>query len=135
MDAIDRADSAALVAPIAAVLAEIDGVPVIADPTTVRRRSRDFFWYSPILTAQLAGKSADVVVTPRNEEDVIRVARACVRHGVPLTPRGAGTGNYGQAVPLQRGVLIDFSAMDKILWSKPGVVRVVNSIAVRGNVY
>ncbi len=124
MGAIDRPDSAALAAPIAAVLAEIDGVPVIADPTTVRRRSRDFFWYSPILSVQLSGKSADIIVTPRNEEDVIRVARACVRHGVPLTPRGAGTGNYGQAVPLQRGVLIDFSAMDKILWSKPGALSV-----------
>jgi FAD/FMN-containing dehydrogenase len=82
-------------APIAALLAQIDGVPVIAEPTVVRRRSRDFFWYSPILNAQLAGKSADVIVTPRNEEEVIRVARACVRCGAPLTPRGGGTGNYG----------------------------------------
>ena len=111
-------------APIAALLAQIDGVPVIAEPTIVRRRSRDFFWYSPILNAQLAGKSADFIVTPRNEEEVVRVARACVRCGVPLTPRGGGTGNYGQAVPLERGVLIDFSAMDRILWSKPGALRV-----------
>ena len=55
---------------------------------------------------------------------VIRIARACVRHGVALTPRGGGTGNYGQAVPLHGGVLIDFSAMTKILWSTPGVFRV-----------
>src|SRR5260370_170587 len=109
---------------LAALLAEIDGVPVIADPTLVRRRSRDFFWYSPILNEQLAGKAADVVVTPRNEEDVVRVARACARHGVALTPRGGGTGNYGQAVPLAGGVLIDFSAMSTLLWNKPGVLRV-----------
>jgi FAD/FMN-containing dehydrogenase len=124
MSAADQPKPRASAERIAALLAQIDGVPVIVDPTTVRRRSRDFFWYSPILNAQLAGKSADVIVTPRNEEDVIRIARACVRCGVPLTPRGAGTGNYGQAVPLERGVLIDFSAMDKILWSKAGVVRV-----------
>jgi FAD/FMN-containing dehydrogenase len=106
------------------LLQEIGDVPVIAEPTMVRRRSRDFFWYSPILNAQLNGKSADIVVTPRDEADVIRIARACARHGVALTPRGGGTGNYGQAVPLHGGVLIDFSAMTKIVWSKPGALRV-----------
>jgi FAD/FMN-containing dehydrogenase len=78
---------------IAALRAEIDGVPVIDEPLLVRRRSRDFFWYSPILNEQLSGKSAEIVVVPRDEDDVIRIARACVRHGLPLTPRGGGTGN------------------------------------------
>jgi FAD/FMN-containing dehydrogenase len=110
--------------PLAALIAEIDGVPVVTDPQIVRRRSRDFFWYSPILNEQLAGKSAEIVVTPRDEADVIRVARACVRHGVPLTPRGGGTGNYGQAVPLHGGVLIDFTSMNKILWTRPGALGV-----------
>jgi FAD/FMN-containing dehydrogenase len=106
------------------LLQEIGDIPVIVEPTMVRRRSRDFFWYSPILNEALNGKSAEIVVTPRDEADVIRIARACARHGAPLTPRGGGTGNYGQAVPLHGGVLIDFSAMTKILWSKPGVLRV-----------
>ena len=35
----------------------------------VRLRSRDYFWYSPVLNKQLHGKSADVVATPRNEAD------------------------------------------------------------------
>jgi FAD/FMN-containing dehydrogenase len=110
---------------LAAFLAEIGDVPTIADPQVVRRRSRDFFWYSPILNAELHGKSADVIVTPRHEADVIAIARAAARHGVPLTPRGGGTGNYGQAVPLQGGALVDFSTMmNHILWDKPGVLRV-----------
>ncbi|HLW90260.1 MAG TPA: FAD-binding oxidoreductase [Roseiarcus sp.] len=109
---------------LAAFLADIGDAPVIAEPQVVRRRSRDFFWYSPILNEQLHGKSADVVVLPRNEADVIAIARAAARHGVALTPRGGGTGNYGQAVPLHGGALIDFSGMSRILWSKPGVVRV-----------
>ena len=124
MKAADQPERGALTEPVAALLAQIDGVPAVTDPTTVRRRSRDFFWYSPILNAQLAGKSADVVVTPRDEADVIRVARACVRSGMPLTARGGGTGNYGQAVPLEGGVLIDFSAMNAVLGSKPGALRV-----------
>jgi FAD/FMN-containing dehydrogenase len=109
---------------VAAVLEEIDGLPVLTEPTLVRRRSRDFFWYSPILNEELAGKSADFVAIPRDEEDVIRIARACARHNLPLTPRGAGTGNYGQAVPLHGGALVDFSAMSRILWNRPGALRV-----------
>ena len=90
----------------------------------VRRRSRDFFWYSPILNEQLDGKSADVLVTPRDEADVVRVAALCARHRVPLTVRAGGTGNYGQAVPLQGGVLLDITKLDAIEWTKPGQVRV-----------
>ncbi|MGA2042834.1 MAG: FAD-binding oxidoreductase [Roseiarcus sp.] len=124
---LDPAEEAALGAArerLPALLAEIDGVPVTTERSAVRRRSRDFFWYSPILAAQLTGKSADIVATPRDEADVVRIARACARHGVALTPRGGGTGNYGQAVPLRGGVLIDFSAMTRILWSRSGVVGV-----------
>ena len=58
---------------IAALLADLGDVPVITETTTVRRRSRDYFWYSPILNAQLHGLSADVVAMPRNEADVISV--------------------------------------------------------------
>ena len=44
------------------LLAAIEGVPTVTDPVAVRRRSRDFFWYSPILNQQLAAKSADILV-------------------------------------------------------------------------
>ena len=36
-------------------------VPLVSEAQIVRRRSRDFFWYSPILNAQLHGKSADII--------------------------------------------------------------------------
>src|SRR5438128_5454543 len=61
---------------IAALLEDIAGVPVVADPVAVKRRSRDFFWYSPVLNQQLQRKFADVVVCPRDEADVIRVVAA-----------------------------------------------------------
>jgi FAD/FMN-containing dehydrogenase len=110
--------------PIAALRDDIAGVPVIDDPVAVRRRSRDFFWYSPVLNKQLHNKSADIVVCPRDEGDVVRVAAACARHRVPITPRGAGTGNYGQAVPLAGGVLLDLTALAAVEWHRPGLVRV-----------
>lgn len=104
-------------------VAEIGDVPVETDPVSLRRRSRDFFWYSPVLNQQLHGKAADLIVAPRDEAEVIRVAAACARHRIPLTVRAGGTGNYGQAVPLSGGVLLDINALDRIEWHKGGLAR------------
>jgi FAD/FMN-containing dehydrogenase len=107
-----------------ALIVDWGDVPTVTDIKVVRRRSRDFFWYSPILNEQLSGKSAEVLVIPRDEVDVVRVAAACARHRVPLTVRAGGTGNYGQAVPLAGGVLLDITELSAIEWVKPGVIRV-----------
>src|SRR3954454_3694054 len=109
---------------VTALVAQLGDIPTVTESKVVRRRSRDFFWYSPILNEQLDGKSADVLVTPRDEADVVRVAALCARHRVPLTVRAGGTGNYGQAVPLEGGVLLDITKLDAIEWMKPGQVRV-----------
>jgi FAD/FMN-containing dehydrogenase len=108
---------------LTALVADLGDVPVVTDSKIVRRRSRDFFWYSPILNEQLDGKSADLIVAPRDEADVVRVAAACARHRVPLTVRAGGTGNYGQAVPLQGGVLLDITALAAVEWTRPGMIR------------
>jgi FAD/FMN-containing dehydrogenase len=102
---------------------DLGDVPIVTEASAVRRRSRDFFWYSPILNASLHGKSADIIVAPRTEADVIKTAALCATRRIPLTSRGAGTGNYGQAVPLEGGVLLDLSGLDRIVWWKPGVGR------------
>lgn len=109
--------------PLGGFLAEIAGVEATTDPVDRKRRSRDFFWYSPILYQSLKDKSADVVVTPRNEAEVIRVAAACARHRLPLTVRGGATGNYGQCVPMEGGVVLDMAQLNRIEWQKPGLVR------------
>ena len=109
---------------MAALIADLGDIPVITEEKVVRKRSRDFFWYSPILNEELAKKSADIVALPRDEADVFRIAAACAKHRVPLTPRGGATGNYGQAVPIHGGVLLDMNALDAIEWVKPGHVRV-----------
>lgn len=109
---------------LASLVADLGDIPTVTDPKIVRRRSRDFFWYSPILNEQLDGKSADLIVTPRDEADVVRVAAACARHRVPLTVRAGGTGNYGQMVPLQGGVLLDVMALAAVEWTRPGMMRV-----------
>jgi FAD/FMN-containing dehydrogenase len=104
--------------------AELGDIPVITEPALVRQKSRDFFWYSPILKAQLNRKSAELVVCPRNEADVIATVALCARHRVPLTVRGGGTGNYGQAVPLHGGVVMDMLALDRVLSLEDGLLIV-----------
>ena len=66
----------------------------------------------------------DVVVRPANEAEVLKAAEVCVKFKAPLTVRGAGTGNYGQCVPLQGGVILDLSKMQTVKWVKPGLACV-----------
>ena len=54
-------------AAIDLLLRDLDGIAVETQPQRVRRRSRDFYWYSPILKRQLDHVTADAVVTPRDE--------------------------------------------------------------------
>jgi FAD/FMN-containing dehydrogenase len=80
----------------------------------VERLSKDFYWYSPILKKQLEDKFADAVVQPINVDEIRNVLRFCYEHNIPVTPRGAGTGNYGQAIPLDGGIVLDLSRMNGI---------------------
>ena len=99
-------------AELAAVLG--DGSRVICQRALVETLSRDFYWYSPVLRKQLDGKFADFVAKPVNGAEILAILRYCYRQDLPVTIRGAGTGNYGQAVPLRGGVILDLSSMDRI---------------------
>ncbi len=57
----------------------------------------------------------DAVVLPRDTADVAKLARFCNEHGVPLVPRGAGTGLSGGAIPVEGGVVVSFARMSRIL--------------------
>ncbi|MGA3088401.1 MAG: FAD-binding oxidoreductase [Terriglobales bacterium] len=91
-----------------------DDSRVLTQPQVVARLSRDFYWYSPVLRKQLDNKVGEVVVQLLTACEVQRVLRYCHEHDLPVTARGAGTGNYGQAVPLQGGVVLDLARMDRI---------------------
>lgn len=91
-----------------------DSARVLTAAAVLNRLSHDFYWYSPVLRPQLENKCADVVVQPLNTDEVIAVMRFAGQHGVPVTVRGAGTGNYGQCVPLDGGIVLDLALMDKL---------------------
>ncbi|MFN6499924.1 MAG: FAD-binding oxidoreductase [Nostoc sp. DedQUE01] len=102
----------------------LEGIEIITDPTQVAKLSHDYHTFSPVLVPKLEGKVGDIVVRPTSEAEVLKVAAACAKYRVPITVRGAGTGNYGQCVPLHGGVILDMTRIQKILWVKPGVARV-----------
>jgi FAD/FMN-containing dehydrogenase len=97
-----------------------DAGRVLTQPQVVERLSKDFYWYSPILKPQLEAKHADLVVQPVSADEICAVLRYCFAHDVPVTVRGAGTGNYGQAVPLKGGVVLDLQKMDRLLAMEEG---------------
>src|SRR5579859_4705843 len=101
---------------IAAALSEVvkDSARVLTAPQVLDRLSHDFYWYSPILRPQLAAKVAEVAVQPVDAEELKAIMLYARRHHVPITVRGSGTGNYGQCVPLEGGILMDLSLMDKL---------------------
>jgi FAD/FMN-containing dehydrogenase len=107
-----------------ALASELTGIEIITEPTQVAKLSLDYYHFSPVLQPKLSDKRGDLVVRPTSEAEVLQVAAVCVKHKVPLTVRGAGTGNYGQCVPLNGGVILDTTRMNAIRWIKPGLACV-----------
>jgi glycolate oxidase len=67
----------------------------------------------------------DAVVLPASTEEVAAVVRACRAHGVPVIPRGSGTGLAGGAVPILGGVMVSLTRMNRII-----EIDVANRVAV-----
>jgi FAD/FMN-containing dehydrogenase len=107
---------------IAAFRQAIGPIKCEDNPVLVRQKSRDFYWYSPILKHQLDHVVADLVVSPQNEGEIIKILAAAHRLKIPVTPRGSGTGNYGQAMPLSGGIVLNLADMNRVRAIKPGRV-------------
>lgn len=86
------------------------------------------------------------VVWPANAAQVAQILKACDNHRIPVTPRGAGTGLSGGALPVCGGVSLDMSRMNKILhidlenhqvMVEPGVINDVlrEAVAAHGLYY
>ena len=87
-----------------------------------------------------------VVVLPASTEEVVAVVRIAVEAGMPIVPRGAGTGLSGGALPVPGCLLLGFSRMKRILevnfddrWIRvePGVINldVSKEISAAGYYY
>jgi FAD/FMN-containing dehydrogenase len=101
-----------------------DRARVHTTPAMLDRLSHDFYWYSPVLRPLLAHKNGDVAVQPVSVDEILAVLRYAGEYGIPVTVRGAGTGNYGQCVPLEGGIVLDLSRMEKLEEITPDGVAV-----------
>lgn len=111
-----------MTANVAAAKAALSHLEIEENDAAIRSNSRDFFWYSPVLKARLDHVTADFVVRPKTEAEVIEVLKTCYDHDVPVTTRGAGTGNYGQAMPLAGGCVMHLKHLNKVREIYPGRV-------------
>jgi glycolate oxidase len=82
----------------------------------------------------------DIVLLPRTTSEISEVMKVCYKHKIPVTPRGAGTGLSGGALPSAGGVVISFERMNSIIEidernlqviTEPGVITEVLQDAVK----
>ena len=80
----------------------------------------------------LERRPPDAVVLPRSTDEVCALVRWARSKGIPVTPRGAGTGLAGGATTEQGGLSLSLNRMDKLLsvdearmfaWVQPGLVN------------
>ncbi|KAG5501551.1 hypothetical protein JKF63_03381 [Porcisia hertigi] len=70
-------------------------------------------------------------VTPTSVDEVAAVVKVCAAHKVPMTPRGAGTGVEGGAIPYAGGIVIDTTGLTRMefdvdnacVWAGAGVPK------------
>jgi FAD/FMN-containing dehydrogenase len=99
----------------AELMEELGPEAVLDDETARLSASTDWAHMSPVLEPMLPGGVADVVVRPADSAGIAAAVGAAHRNRVPVTVRGQGTGNYGQAIPLHGGLVIDTSRASRIV--------------------
>jgi glycolate oxidase len=82
----------------------------------------------------------DIVLRPGTAEEVSSILTICNEHHIPVTPRGAGTGLSGGALPYLGGVVLSTERLNKIIQidernlqvtTEPGVITEVLQDAVK----
>jgi glycolate oxidase len=101
---------------------------IVVDPDVLASLSHDEAEWAP------TGRAA-AAVRARSETEVQQVVRTCAELGVPVVPRGAGTGLSGGANAVTGCVVLDVAAMDQVLEIDPdNLLAVVQPGAVNNDV-
>src|SRR6266540_1733131 len=88
--------------------------------------------YDASFLTQLEPRAPDVVVIARSTYDLQMVMRYAFERGIPVTPRGAASGQAGGSVATHGGIVLALNAMDRVLeidaanmqvFCEPGVVH------------
>jgi glycolate oxidase subunit GlcD len=65
----------------------------------------------------------DAVVFPASTEEVSGVVAVCAHYGVPVVPRGAGTGYASGAAPVGGGVVLSLARLNHVVGIEPDALR------------
>ncbi len=104
---------------------------VLTDPLALRLYSRD---------ASMVEGGCALVVFPRSIDDVVACVMIAAEHGLPIVPRGSGTGLAGAATPSGDALVVVATKMNRILevrpedrlaWVEPGVLNLDLGTALR----
>ena len=104
---------------------------VLSDPLSLRLYARD---------ASMVEGGCALVAFPRRLEDIVACMRIAAEHGLPVVPRGSGTGLAGGATPIGDVLVVVTTKMNRILevrpedrlaWVEPGVVNLDLAEALR----
>src|SRR3954453_11406215 len=100
-------DRARIAADLRALLKHSDVVDAPAELQT--------YGYDASLLAQLNPIPPDVAVIARSTEDVVAVMRYADEHVVPVTPRGAASGQTAASVAVEGGIVLAMNALNRVL--------------------
>jgi len=102
---------------------------LVAELVRIAGRENVLWRHEDLLVYEFDGtiekRAPYAVVFPGDSVEVAAVVAACNRLGIAITPRGAGTGLSGGAVPAKRGVVIATARLRRILEIDP-----VNRLAI-----
>jgi len=95
------------------------GERVSFDPTERRLYGHDIAAIPSLVVPLIGDTTPDAVVQPESEQELIDLASWAGDERVPLTPRGKASSGYGGAIPVRRGVVVDFYRMRRVLRVDP----------------
>jgi glycolate oxidase len=104
---------------------------VLSDPLALRLYGRD---------ASMTEGGCALVAFPRSTDDIAACVRIAAEHGLPIVPRGSGTGLAGAATPIGDALVVVTAKLNRILeirpedrlaWVEPGLFNLDLSTALR----
>ena len=85
----------------------------IVGKTNVSTAYEDLLVYSYDATKQKG--VPDIILTPHSAHEISGIMRIANGHNIPVYPRGAGSGLTGGSIPLHGGIVLNLSAMNRII--------------------
>lgn len=90
----------------------VEEISSIVGADNCSTRIADLYAYG--FDSSIHHRTPDVVARPSSAEEVSQLVKLASREGVPVVPRGGGTGLCGGAVPIKGGMVLDLTRMNSI---------------------